>query len=111
MQPGSAANTLLPMVVFQNMSQGPPSSLLQVAVKNNQQPVWYFNDKIPMHVFFTDDGRMERANFLEVKSILAISFICLFFVGGITERFPLPCIDYYKCHVDFLFWLLIEAGR
>uniref|UniRef100_A0A9I9CM22 Beta-adaptin-like protein n=1 Tax=Cucumis melo TaxID=3656 RepID=A0A9I9CM22_CUCME len=65
LQPGSAVNTLLPMVVFQNMSQGPPSSLLQVAVKNNQQQVWYFNDKIPMHIFFTDDGRMERANFLE----------------------------------------------
>ncbi|XP_038874504.1 beta-adaptin-like protein B [Benincasa hispida] len=65
LQPGAVVNTLLPMVVFQNMSQGPPSSLLQVAVKNNQQPVWYFNDKIPMHVFFTDDGRMERANFLE----------------------------------------------
>ncbi|XP_022969977.1 beta-adaptin-like protein B isoform X2 [Cucurbita maxima] len=65
LQPGSIVSTLLPMVVFQNMSQGPPSSLLQVAVKNNQQPVWYFNDKISMHVFFTDDGRMERANFLE----------------------------------------------
>ncbi|KAG7016979.1 Beta-adaptin-like protein C, partial [Cucurbita argyrosperma subsp. argyrosperma] len=65
MQPGSIVSTLLPMVVFQNMSQGPPSSLLQVAVKNNQQPVWYFNDKISIHVFFTDDGRMERANFLE----------------------------------------------
>lgn len=68
MQPGTSAGTLLPMVTFQNMSQGPPSSLLQVAVKNNQQPVWYFNDKISLHVFFTEDGRMERANFLEVKS-------------------------------------------
>ncbi|KAL0560080.1 hypothetical protein IC582_000474 [Cucumis melo] len=65
LQPGSIANTLLHMVVFQNMSQGPPSSLLQVAVKNNQQPVLYFNDKIPMHIFFTEDGRMERASFLE----------------------------------------------
>uniref|UniRef100_A0A6N2JW96 Uncharacterized protein n=1 Tax=Salix viminalis TaxID=40686 RepID=A0A6N2JW96_SALVM len=45
----------------------PPSSLLQVAVKNNQQPVWYFNDKISLHVFFTEDGRMERGSFLEVK--------------------------------------------
>ncbi|KGN43495.1 beta-adaptin-like protein C [Cucumis sativus] len=65
LQPGSIANTLLPMVVFQNMSQGPPSSLLQVAVKNNQQPVLYFSDKILMHIFFTEDGRMERASFLE----------------------------------------------
>ncbi|KAG7022848.1 Beta-adaptin-like protein B, partial [Cucurbita argyrosperma subsp. argyrosperma] len=54
-----------PEVVFQNMSQGPPSSLLQVAVKNNQHPVWYFNDKISMHIFFAEDGTMERTNFLE----------------------------------------------
>ncbi|KAK6251337.1 Clathrin/coatomer adaptor [Theobroma cacao] len=63
--PGASTRALLPMVLFQNMSAGPPSSLLQVAVKNNQQPVWYFNDKILLHVFFTDDGRMERTSFLE----------------------------------------------
>lgn len=65
LQPGTSARTLLPMVLFQNMSTGPPSSLLQVAVKNNQQPVWYFNDKISLHVLFTEDGRMERGSFLE----------------------------------------------
>ncbi|MED6181454.1 hypothetical protein PIB30_019530 [Stylosanthes scabra] len=65
LQPGTSARTLLPMVMFQNVSQGPPNSLLQVAVKNNQQPVWYFNDKIPFHVFFTEDGKMERSAFLE----------------------------------------------
>ncbi|KAB5564526.1 hypothetical protein DKX38_004580 [Salix brachista] len=63
--PGTSAATLLPMALFQNMSAGTPSSLLQVAVKNNQQPVWYFSDKISMHVFFTEDGRMERGSFLE----------------------------------------------
>ncbi|GLT67875.1 hypothetical protein SLA2020_401510 [Shorea laevis] len=63
--PGASASTLLPMVLFQNISAGPPNSLLQVAVKNNQQPVWYFNDKISLHVFFAEDGKMERANFLE----------------------------------------------
>ncbi|KAL5129753.1 Beta-adaptin-like protein C [Glycine soja] len=65
LQPGTSTRTLLPMVMFQNMSQGPPSSLLQVAVKNNQQPVWYFNDKFSFHVLFTEDGRMERSAFLE----------------------------------------------
>ncbi|XP_027360595.1 beta-adaptin-like protein C isoform X1 [Abrus precatorius] len=65
LQPGTSARTLLPMLMFQNMSQGPPSSLLQVAVRNNQQPVWYFNDKITFHVLFTEDGRMERSAFLE----------------------------------------------
>lgn len=65
LQPGALARTLLPMVLFQNVAPGAPNSLLQVAVKNNQQPVWYFNDKIPLHVFFAEDGRMERATFLE----------------------------------------------
>jgi len=73
LQPGMSARTHLPMVTFQNMSQSPPSSLLQVAVKNNQQPVWYFNDKFSLHVFFTEDGRMERSSFLEVY----LSPICL----------------------------------
>jgi AP-1 complex subunit beta-1 len=54
------------MNFFQNIMPGPPSSLLQVAVKNNQQPVWYFNDKISLHVFFSEDGKMERSAFLEV---------------------------------------------
>ncbi|TYH23661.1 hypothetical protein ES288_A03G031500v1 [Gossypium darwinii] len=63
--PGASAGTMLPMVLFQNMSTGPPNTLLQVAVKNSQQPVWYFNDKILLHVFFTEDGRMERTSFLE----------------------------------------------
>ena len=57
------------MILFQNIAPGPPSTLLQVAVKNNQQPVWYFNDKISLPVIFTEDGRMERATFLEVKTI------------------------------------------
>eukprot|EP00262_Sarcandra_glabra_P005658 TRINITY_DN17408_c0_g1_i1.p1 TRINITY_DN17408_c0_g1~~TRINITY_DN17408_c0_g1_i1.p1 ORF type:complete len:900 (+),score=197.12 TRINITY_DN17408_c0_g1_i1:47-2746(+) len=65
LEPGSSSRTLLPMVLFQNISTGPPSMLLQIAVKNNQQPVWYFNDKISLLPFFSEDGRMERANFLE----------------------------------------------
>ncbi|KAM7531319.1 hypothetical protein LguiB_034729 [Lonicera macranthoides] len=43
---------------------------LQVAVKNNQQPIWDFNDKVPLPVFFTEDGRMERTSFLEAMSSL-----------------------------------------
>lgn len=55
------------MVLFQNVAPGPPNTLLQVAVKNNQQPVWYFNDKISLLVLFSEDGRMERGSFLEVN--------------------------------------------
>ncbi|KAL8141626.1 hypothetical protein V2J09_014658 [Rumex salicifolius] len=65
LQPGTSANTFLPMNLFQNIAPGPPNTLLQVAVKNNQQPVWYFSDKISLHVLFMEDGRMERTSFLE----------------------------------------------
>jgi AP-1 complex subunit beta-1 len=82
LQPGTSATTLLPMVMFQNLSQGPPSSLLQVAVKNSQQPVWYFNDKISLHVFFTEDGRMERGSFLEVKVCVVFSLFWNNVVGS-----------------------------
>ncbi|PWA71743.1 adaptin family protein [Artemisia annua] len=64
-QPGTSARTLLPMVLFQNIAPGPPNSLLQIAVKNNQQPVWYFNDRLSLLVLLTEDGRMERPTFLE----------------------------------------------
>ncbi|KAL7595674.1 beta-adaptin-like protein B [Lactuca sativa] len=64
-QPGTCEMTVLPMVLFQNIAPGPPNSLLQVAVKNNQQPVWYFSDKVSLLVLFTEDGRMERGAFLE----------------------------------------------
>ncbi|VAH91926.1 unnamed protein product [Triticum turgidum subsp. durum] len=65
LQPGSSARTLLAMVFSQNVSPGAPNLLLQVAVKNNQQPVWYFSDKGSLHVFFGEDGKMERTGFLE----------------------------------------------
>lgn len=70
LQPGSSTSTLLPMVLFQNVSEGPPNSVLQVAVKNNQQPVWYFTDKIPLQALFVEDGRMERGAFLETWKAL-----------------------------------------
>ncbi|GJU15579.1 beta-adaptin-like protein B [Tanacetum coccineum] len=65
MHPGTTEKTLVPMVMFQNIARGPPNSLLQVAIKNNQQPVWYFTDKISMLVLFKEDGKMERSTFLE----------------------------------------------
>lgn len=66
MQPGKTEKTLVPMVLFQNMAHGPPNSLLQVAVKNNQQPVWYLKDKVSLLVLFVEDGKIERRTFLEV---------------------------------------------
>ncbi|XP_024519584.1 beta-adaptin-like protein B [Selaginella moellendorffii] len=63
--PGRSESVALPMVMYQNVAPGPPNSLLQVAVKNNQQPVWYFNDKISIEALFGEDGKMERQHFLE----------------------------------------------
>lgn len=37
--------------------------LYQVAVKNNID-VFYFSCTVPMHVFFTEDGEMDKKEFL-----------------------------------------------
>ncbi|KAL5552026.1 hypothetical protein UlMin_002202 [Ulmus minor] len=95
LQPGTSARTLLPMVMFQNLSQGPPSSQLQVAVKNNQQPVLYFNDKISLHTFFTEEGRMERASFLETWRSLPDS-------NEISKDFPAIAISSVETTLDLL---------
>ncbi|XP_077226962.1 beta-adaptin-like protein C [Tasmannia lanceolata] len=95
LQPGTSATTLLPMSVFQNLSPGPPNTLLQVAVKNNQQPVWYFNDKISLQVFFSEDGRMERASFLETWKSLPDS-------NEITKDLPSLVINSIEATVEHL---------
>ncbi|KAG8374991.1 hypothetical protein BUALT_Bualt10G0053100 [Buddleja alternifolia] len=94
-QPGTSASSLLPMVLFQNVSPGPPSTLLQIAVKNNQQPVWYFNDKIPLLVFFTEDGRMERSTFLETWKSLPDS-------NEISKEFPAIVVNSVEATLERL---------
>ncbi|KAL7150383.1 hypothetical protein ABFS83_05G108400 [Erythranthe nasuta] len=95
LQPGTSASTLLPMVLSQNLSPGPPSTLLQIAVKNNQQPVWYFSDKIPLIVFFTEDGRMERSTFLETWKSLPDS-------NEISKDFPAVVLNSVETTLDRL---------
>lgn len=70
LQPGASGSAHLALALFQNVSPPPPSSVLQVAIKNNQQPVWYFTDKIRTQAFFTEEGRMERGIFLETWKAL-----------------------------------------
>ncbi|XP_073051986.1 beta-adaptin-like protein C [Primulina eburnea] len=93
--PGTSASTLLPMVLFQNVSPGPPSTLLQVALKNNQQPVWYFNDSIPMPVIFAEDGKMERSAFLETWKSLPDS-------NEISKDFPAIVVNSFEAIIDRL---------
>lgn len=114
------------MVFSQNVSPGAPNSLLQVAVKNNQQPVWYFSDKGFLHVFFGEDGKMERTSFLEVLiskyfllcgtalfSVLVVLIhlaIC-FFIRKLLEN---ACGEYSSAFVSLficsLKWLNLIAG-
>jgi AP-1 complex subunit beta-1 len=95
LQPGASSRTLLPMVLFQNLSVGPPSSLLQVAVKNNQQPVWYFSNKMSLHVLFSEDGRMERASFLETWRSLPDS-------NEVLKEFPGIVMNNVEATIDHL---------
>ncbi|KAL2252251.1 beta-adaptin-like protein C [Sesamum indicum] len=95
LQPGTSASTLLPMVLFQNLSPGPPSTLLQVAVKNSQQPVWYFNDKLPLNVLFSEDGRMERSTFLETWKSLPDS-------NEVSRDFPAIVLNSVEATLDRL---------
>ncbi|GAB2296799.1 hypothetical protein Dimus_030902 [Dionaea muscipula] len=95
LQPGTSAAILVPVALCQNIASGPPNTLLQVAVKNNQQPVWYFNDKISLHSFFTEDGRMERATFLEAWKSLPDS-------NEVLKDFPGLMITSVKATLDRL---------
>ncbi|KAL0447921.1 UNVERIFIED_CONTAM: Beta-adaptin-like protein C [Sesamum latifolium] len=95
LQPGTSASTLLPMVLFQNISPGPPSTVLQVAVKNSQQPVWYFNDKLPLNVLFSEDGRMERSTFLETWKSLPDS-------NEVSREFPATVLNSVEATLDRL---------
>ncbi|KAI5342439.1 hypothetical protein L3X38_010314 [Prunus dulcis] len=57
--------------------------------------VWYFNDKISLHVFFTEDGRMKRANFLETWRSLPDS-------NEITRDFPGIVVSNVEATLDRL---------
>ncbi|XP_047341061.1 beta-adaptin-like protein C [Impatiens glandulifera] len=101
--PGSSSKTLLPMVAFQNIAPGPPNTVLQVAVKNNQQPVWYFSDKISPLVFFTEDGRMERSSFLEIwKSLPDTNEVSKDLVGSIMNSVDLTVDRFGAANVFFI---------
>lgn len=96
--PGGSGSTLLPLTLFQNLPAPgtPPSSQLQVALKNNQQPVWYFVDKIALPAFLTEEGRMERSAFLEVRG-----FGVLGFWGGADSIFWFLKCGPQKCRLFY----------
>eukprot|EP01099_Mayorella_cantabrigiensis_P004290 TRINITY_DN3217_c0_g2_i1.p1 TRINITY_DN3217_c0_g2~~TRINITY_DN3217_c0_g2_i1.p1 ORF type:complete len:805 (-),score=219.13 TRINITY_DN3217_c0_g2_i1:340-2754(-) len=64
--PGQSADYSLALIINQQqiLSLGSPSNIVQVAFKNNVE-IFYFQTEIPLHVFFTEDGRLEREPYIE----------------------------------------------
>ncbi|PVD33080.1 hypothetical protein C0Q70_08529 [Pomacea canaliculata] len=61
--PNSNASTSLQLNTTGQVQKMEPLLMLQVAVKNNID-VFYFSCTVPMHVFFTEDGEMDKKEFL-----------------------------------------------
>jgi len=61
--PGQSASTSLPFNTQGQIQKMDPLTTLQVAVKNNIG-VFYFSCHIPLHVLFTEDGEMDKKDFL-----------------------------------------------
>ncbi|RXG71413.1 AP-1 complex subunit beta-1 [Armadillidium vulgare] len=61
--PNQSKDVALPLAINGPMQLMDPINNLQVAVKNNID-VFYFALMMPMHIFFTDDGLMEKRIFL-----------------------------------------------
>jgi len=40
----------------------PPSSVIQIAVKDNRGPIFYFAETVPFELLFSADGYVERKN-------------------------------------------------
>ncbi|DBB17838.1 TPA: hypothetical protein ACH3X3_002858 [Trebouxia sp. C0006] len=64
--PGATQTAVLPLV--QNPTLVSPtaaSAVLQVAIRNTQQGVFYFTDQIPLTALMVEDGRIEPAAFVQ----------------------------------------------
>jgi len=61
--PNQSASTSLPLNTQGQIQKMEPLNTLQVAIKNNIG-VFYFSCQIPVHVLFTEEGEMEKKDFL-----------------------------------------------
>jgi hypothetical protein len=55
----------LPLVTNGPISQGPASVAVQMAIKNNVD-IHYFAPDAPLHVLFTEGGRLEKQQYLQM---------------------------------------------
>ena len=47
------------------MSQGPASTVVQMAVKNNID-ILYFSPEVPLHALFLESGKLEKQQYLQM---------------------------------------------
>ena len=63
LQPGQTAPVSIPLNTNGPVMKMQPISNLQIAIKNNID-VFYFSSVVPMHVFFAEDGEIDKRLFL-----------------------------------------------
>jgi AP-1 complex subunit beta-1 len=74
--PGQSANVLLPLLPNPALlaTGVPPSSAIQVAIKNNTG-VYYFQFNLPLYTLFTEGGQVGREEYIQLwKSIADENF-------------------------------------
>jgi len=65
LMPGQRADASLPLNFQGQKMKMNPLNALQVAIKNNVQ-VFYFQCLVPLHVLFTEDGRVDMTDFTQM---------------------------------------------
>jgi len=63
---GQSSECSIPLMISQShfLVGVPPSAIVQVAFKNNVD-VFYFEVQVPFHIFFVEEGRLDRDPYLE----------------------------------------------
>eukprot|EP01097_Dermamoeba_algensis_P003025 TRINITY_DN2220_c0_g1_i1.p1 TRINITY_DN2220_c0_g1~~TRINITY_DN2220_c0_g1_i1.p1 ORF type:complete len:556 (-),score=135.24 TRINITY_DN2220_c0_g1_i1:200-1867(-) len=65
LNPGEAAQYSLLLVAGGQITQGPPSTIIQIAFKNNID-IFYFQAELPFHVLFQEDGKLDKNAYLQM---------------------------------------------
>jgi len=63
--PGQSIHYPLPVATNGPLSQGTVTTVVQMAVKNNID-ILYFAPEVPLHVLFTEAGRLEKQQYLQM---------------------------------------------
>lgn len=88
--PGQRVEASLPLAFNGQKMKMTPLNALQVALKNNVQ-VFYFQTLVPVHVLFTEDGRIDQTEFTQLWQSTPAEQVVT--VAGITT---LPTLAAYQ---------------